>query len=235
MWCKLEDTIVDKPTQSQGESPVPISFFSKSPDQQRLVLLLQRVALRDHAAFDQLYSLTSARLYGVATRLVRRRELADEVLQDAFINVWQHAGSYAAHLSTPMTWLISIVRNKSLDHLRSHKLENAAVVADADYNLEEGLDAAGLHANSLEPLEAGIEARLLKHGLSQLNPAQRQSLVLAYYHGLSHAEIARHLQVPLGTAKAWGRRALERLRQHYEAAPLELLNARTRAACCDRR
>ena len=195
-------------------------MFSKSPEQQRLVRLLQRVALRDHASFNQLYVLTSAHLYSVAMRIVRRRELADEVVQDAFINVWQHAGSYAATLSTPMTWLISIVRNKSLDHLRGHKLETEALVVSDDGTLHEPAEAVA-ESDPLELLTVAMETQHLARCLSHLSPAQRQSLALAYYHGLSHSEIASHLEVPLGTAKAWVRRAMERLRHSYETAPRE--------------
>lgn len=192
-------------------------MFSKLPPHLRLMKLLERVALRDHAAFEQLYTLTSAHLYGVAMRFVRRRELADEVLQDAFISVWQHAGSYSASLSTPMTWLISVVRNKSLDHLRKGKLEAETVVPLDDGAHPAGLEAAG-QDEPLEQLALAMERQCLERCLSQLNPAQRQSLALAYYHGLSHSEIACHLQVPLGTAKAWVRRALERLRLGYETS-----------------
>ena len=99
-------------------------MHTHTPENQRLVDLLKRVALQDHTSFKQLYDLTSGHLYGVAMRFVRKRELADEILQDAFINVWQQAGGYSATLSTPMTWLISIVRNKSLDRLRKGKIES---------------------------------------------------------------------------------------------------------------
>ncbi len=193
-----------------------MSMHIKTPENQRLVALLQRVAVRDHASFRQLYDLTAAHLYGIAMRFVRKRELADEVLQDAFINVWQHAGSYAASLSTPMTWLISIVRNKSLDHLRKGKLEGDAVVAWDDSPHHE-TELLAEHADPLELLTVALEKRELVRRLSQLDPAHRQSLALAYYEGLSHSEIAGHLQVPLGTAKAWVRRALVRLRLCYEA------------------
>lgn len=193
-------------------------MHSKSPEHQRLVVLLQGVALQDQLSFNQLHALTAAHLFGVALRVVRRRELADEVLQEAFINVWQHAGSYAATLSTPMTWLISIVRNKSLDHLRRHKLENEALVAGDDSTPQDGEQEVE-QADPLDLLSAAMDARHLGRCLADLNPAQRQTLALAYYHGMSHSEIAAHLQVPVGTAKAWVRRAMLRLRHSYLAAP----------------
>jgi RNA polymerase sigma-70 factor (ECF subfamily) len=183
-----------------------------TPENQRLVDLLQRVALQDHVAFKHLYDLTSGHLYGVAFRFMRRRELANEVVQDAYINVWQQAGSYAATLSTPMTWLISIVRNKALDRLRRGKLESESAMAldDAPHDVPE---EAATHADSHDLYAAATERLELNRCMSLLEPSQRQSLALAYYNGMSHAELAEHLQVPLGTAKAWVRRGLDRLRK----------------------
>lgn len=180
-----------------------------TPENQRLVELLRRVALRDHAAFNQLYDLSSACLYGVAMRLVRKRELADEILQESFINVWQHAGGYAATLSTPMTWMITIVRNKSMDRLREYKPEwdDTATLdeeSDYDHDLAEQADPCQL-------LAAATERGELRRCLSLLEAPQRQSLTLVYYNGLSHSQVAARLQVPMGTAKAWIRRGLEQL------------------------
>jgi RNA polymerase sigma-70 factor (ECF subfamily) len=189
-----------------------------TPENQRLVELLQRVALQDHSSFKQLYDLTSAHLYGVAMRFVRRRELADEILQDAFINVWQQADGYAATLSTPMTWLISIVRNKSLDRLRKVKLESDNTCSLDDNISEQDHEEAVDHADPHELFAAATEKIELNRCLSLLDPPQRQSLALAYYNGLSHSELAEQLQVPLGTAKAWIRRGLERLKKCFEAA-----------------
>jgi RNA polymerase sigma-70 factor (ECF subfamily) len=187
-----------------------------TPENQRLVELLGRVALKDQAAFRQLYDLTSAHLYGVALRYLRTQGAAEEILQDAYINVWQQAGKYAAGLSTPMTWLISIVRHKALDQLRKVKTETA---------LTEPLDAgdAGLpnaaadYADPHELFATATEAVVLHRCMAQLDPAHRQSLALAFYNGLSHSELAAHLRVPLGTAKAWVRRRLDRLGKCLEA------------------
>lgn len=189
-----------------------------SPENQRLVDLLSRVALRDHAAFKQLYDLTSAHLYGVAVRIVRKRELADEILQDAFINIWEQAGSYASTLSTPMTWLISVVRNKALDRLRKDKLESERTAPhDPDYQ-DGAHDEAADHADPHELFAAATEKIELNRCLSMLEAPQRQSLALAYYNGMSHSELADHLQVPLGTAKAWVRRGLDKLKKCFDAA-----------------
>ncbi len=188
-----------------------------TPENQRLVDLLKRVALQDHASFKQLYDLTSAHLYGVAMRFVRKRELADEILQDAFINVWQQADGYSATLSTPMTWLISIVRNKSLDRLRKGKLESGNDYAPSADGTEDGHEEALDHADPHVLFTAATEKSELNRCLALLEPPQRQSLALAYYNGMSHSEVAAHLQVPLGTAKAWLRRGLARLKNCYDA------------------
>lgn len=190
-------------------------MHTHTPENQRLVDLLQRVALQDHVAFKQLYDLTNGHLYSIAFRFMRRRELANEVIQDAYINVWQQAGSYAATLSTPMTWLISIVRNKSLDRLRKGKLESESAIALEDMPHDVLEHTAG-HTDSHDHFAAATERLELNRCLSLLEPSQRQSLTLAYYNGMSHSELAAHLQVPLGTAKAWVRRGLERLRTCME-------------------
>src|SRR6202008_2694410 len=90
---------------------------------ERLERLLARVSLRDHEAFELVYKLTSSHLFGVALRILKRGDHAEEVLQDAYVNIWNQAGSYGAGLAAPMTWLISVVRNKALDWLRHHKAE----------------------------------------------------------------------------------------------------------------
>ncbi|MDY0965560.1 MULTISPECIES: RNA polymerase sigma factor [Massilia] len=191
-------------------------MFNHTPENQRLVNLLARVALRDQQAFKELYDLTSSHLYGVALRYLRTASTAEEILQEAYINVWQQAGTYAATLSAPMTWLISVVRNKALDHLRKFKRETETTDS-VDAGAEGQVEAIADHADPHELFSAATEALVLKRCVAQLDAPQRQSLALAFYDGLSHSELAEHLRVPLGTAKAWVRRGLERLRKCIEA------------------
>lgn len=191
-------------------------MLNHTPENQRLVDLLARVALRDQQAFKQLYDLTSSHLYGVALRYLRTASTAEEILQEAYINVWQQAGTYAATLSAPMTWLISVVRNKALDHLRKFKRETETTDS-VDAGAEGQVEAIADHADPHELFSAATEAMVLKRCVEQLDAPQRQSLALAFYDGLSHSELAAHLRVPLGTAKAWVRRGLERLRKCIEA------------------
>lgn len=187
------------------------------PPNERLTRLLARTAAHDHAAFKELYDLTSAHLFGVALRILNRRERAEEVLQEAYVNVWNQAGSYAAGLSAPMTWLTSVVRNKALDWLRHVKRADESTVMLIDDAGEDYLDQmADPRADPQELLSQATDGLRLRHCLGTLDAPQRQSLALAYYDGLSHSELAAHLNAPLGTVKAWVRRGLDKLKQCLE-------------------
>ena len=107
-----------------------------------LAALLSRIALRDRVAFEQLYRATSAHLLGIAFRILNQRDRAEEVLQEAFMNVWNGAGGFNAALASPMTWLINIVRNKAIDSLRSRKTERATTFELDDEALSVAADPA---------------------------------------------------------------------------------------------
>ena len=179
----------------------------------QLAELLARIALRDQAAFARLYDLTSAHLYAAALRILQRPAWAEEVLQESFVNVWQRADTYAAAKSQPLTWLTSIVRNRALDWLRRPDPDTV------DINDEEHpVVIADERPDPLEALLAGADARNVRGCLDTLEAQQQQSIALAFYHGLTHSELARHLRQPLGTVKAWVRRGLEKLQRCLEAA-----------------
>jgi RNA polymerase sigma-70 factor (ECF subfamily) len=169
--------------------------------------LMQSVAAGDRQAFEQLYRLTSPRLFAVALRMLRRHALAEEVLHDSYITAWNRAASYNPALSSPMTWLTHIVRNRAIDWMRG---------SDNQWlELEEGVeDTLGNdeYDQPLIRLQQDTDAKKLAECLGHLPAEQRQSLVLAYYQGLSHGEVSDHLQQPLGTIKSWIRRALDHLK-----------------------
>lgn len=174
--------------------------------------LLAACARRDRAAFERLYRETSPKLFGVALRILRREDWAEDVLQECYVRIWDHAQEYRAGLAAPMTWMTSIVRNRCLDWLRRPKLE----VIDEEGELIEAAESD--NPGPLAQLEASAEARALKHCLDALEARQRQAIALAYYDGLSHSELASHLREPLGTVKTWVRRGLLRLKSCLEAA-----------------
>jgi len=179
----------------------------------RLMELLARTALADQRAFAELYRLTSAHLYGVALRILRESGAAEDVLQESFVSVWSHAGSYVSSRSQPLTWLTSIVRNRCLDHLRRREVETIAIDDD-----EHGMTIADEGPSPLELLLSGADARAVRNCVEALETGQKQAVALAFYRGLTHSQLARHLKQPLGTVKSWVRRALERLKACLDAA-----------------
>lgn len=184
---------------------------SPGPD---LPALLARVALRDRAAFEQLYGATCAHLLSVAFRILNNRERAEEALQEAFMNVWHSASGYNPVVATPMTWLINIVRNKAIDMLRAGRTERAATVELDD----DALAVANDDAQQPQQLLANSLAKARLDGcMGTLSASQRQALALAYYRGMVHTEIAAALNAPLGTAKAWVRRGLDKLKECLES------------------
>jgi RNA polymerase sigma-70 factor, ECF subfamily len=168
--------------------------------------LLARSALKDQQAFAELYRRTSSKLLGVALRILRRQDWAEDVLQESFVNIWHHAQDYTQARSAPMTWMTSIVRNRSLDWLRRPREETPD---DFELMLDYTSDD---RPGPLERLTDSADAKRLARCLEQLEPSQRQTIALAFYHGLTHSELAEHLKAPLGTVKTWVRRGLEQLK-----------------------
>ncbi|MBE7941354.1 MULTISPECIES: sigma-70 family RNA polymerase sigma factor [Ramlibacter] len=191
---------------------------TETPDT-RLAHLLERIALRGdtrahldaEAALRELYELTSSRLFGLALRVVRNREWAEDVVQEAYMNVWRIAGDYRMALSPPLAWLGVIVRSRALDFLRRRASERA----DLTVPLEEDGEADTLASEGASPMdtaEASEQAWALHECLRKLEARQREVLSLAYLRDLSHGELSRQLSLPLGTVKSWIRRGLDQLR-----------------------
>ena len=187
----------------------------------QLAELLSRCGLGDRSAFAELYQLTSAPLLGVVLRVQSDRTLAEDVLQEVYVNVWRAAGSFNAAQAQPMTWLTSIARNRAIDSLRRAQAQPQTVSGEADPDsdedslLERQPDSA---AGPLQMLEQAADARSLQSCMQELSAAQRQSLALAFYDGLTHSEVAEHMKQPLGTVKSWVRRGLASLKGCLERA-----------------
>ena len=183
---------------------------------ERLAALLARIALGDQRAFAELYRLASPHLYAVAIRIVRDGALAEEMLQEAFVSVWHHAGTYDVAKSQPITWLTSIVRNRCLDWLRRRDIDTEPLATNDD-------DAPAWEPPSDGPspvdlLLAAADAQALRGCVDLLESGPRQAIALAFFQGLSHRELASHLREPLGTVKSWVRRGLATLRRCLDAA-----------------
>jgi len=181
-----------------------------------LAELVVAVAHDDERAFRRLYDATSAALFGIALRMLKRRDWAEEVLQESFVSVWRHAARYDRRKAAAMTWLIRIVRNQALDWIAPSRPDgfervHALVAEDADDVAFEALPLTGSDERS-EPVDYARRAERVTGCLERLDARQRQSIALVFFHGLSHGDLARHLRQPLGTVKAWVRRGLKSLR-----------------------
>jgi RNA polymerase sigma-70 factor (ECF subfamily) len=182
---------------------------TRNPDTE-LMALLDRVAARDDSALKALYEQTSSRLFGLALRVVRRRDMAEDVLQEAFLTIWRVAGDYRASLSPPMAWMCLIVRSRALDALRRRTTERADLTDEWDDDAMESIE--GDAANPMDLTLASEQAFALQQCLQRLEGKQREVISLAYLRDLSHSDLSSQLQLPLGTVKTWIRRGLEQLR-----------------------
>jgi RNA polymerase sigma factor (sigma-70 family) len=184
---------------------------AKPLDPQQLKTWLLATGRHDAAAFRRLYDASSAKLFGFALRILTKHELAEEVLQESFVAIWSNASSYQSHLAAPMTWMATIVRNKAIDLLR--RVDGPALELDAEPFDNEVMNALrDPSASQIDALCISSDAKSLAWCMTALEGLQRQALALAYYHDLSHSEVAAQLQLPIGTVKTWIRRSLEKLR-----------------------
>jgi RNA polymerase sigma-70 factor (ECF subfamily) len=184
----------------------------EAPAPEQLSDLLARCALRDQRAFATLYQFSSAKLFAVAVRITRRKDWAEEVLQEAFVNIWNHAGGYNPTKSAPMTWMTAIVRNRALDWLRRPR------EVEIDEEHEELM--ASIPDESPGPeelLRMSVQAGELAECMKALTEEQQRSITLAFFYGLSHGELAAQMRKPLGTVKTWIRRGLDRLKSCLDA------------------
>lgn len=167
--------------------------------------LIQRTALRDRAAFDQLYARTAAKLYGVCLRILNDRSEAEDALQDVFIKIWRKADSYAVSELSPITWLVAVARHQAIDRIRSRKPRTA------------DLDDAVHLADERQPdpetqVIATGEKHKLEDCLGELETDRARAVRGAYLDGLSYAELAQRHDVPLNTMRTWLRRSLMKLK-----------------------
>ncbi|MFZ5601847.1 MAG: sigma-70 family RNA polymerase sigma factor [Pseudomonadota bacterium] len=178
-------------------------------EEAELVMLLGRVACGDQNAFSRLYETMSPRIYGLCMRLLGRRDLAEDVLQDAFVRIWHHAGEYHAERGTPAGWMLTVARYRALDVLRRRRFE-----LSLDHDSLTELADARLQATDAETDDTTFLA--LQGCLEEISPQQRDSILQAFYHGQTHEQLATRMQAPLGTVKSWVRRGLSSLKRCLE-------------------
>src|SRR5438093_12492197 len=183
--------------------------------------LLARSALGDRDAFATLYERTSAHLFAVVLRIQRDRAVAEDLLQEIYVSVWKAARGFDAAQSQPLTWLTSIARNRAIDSLRRARAvpQTQSLTRDDDDDAPDPTEAlADAAPGPLELSDSAGAARELTRCMEVLSAQQRQSVALAFFDGLSHAEVAEHRRQPLGTVKSWVRRALMSLKACLERA-----------------
>jgi RNA polymerase sigma-70 factor, ECF subfamily len=177
---------------------------------EQLAALLDRCTAADSGALQRLYELASPVLFACLMRILRRRALAEEALQDVFVSIWQRAGQFHASRGRPMAWMMSIARYRAIDLLR-HERSAPLLVPDLPERAEAD-EARDESAAAWMPAGG-----LLERCLGLLNSQQRNCLELAFVGGNSHEAISRLTGNPLGTVKSWIRRGLQSLRQCLES------------------
>lgn len=166
-----------------------------------LVWLLAAVAKGDEAAFERLYTATRAKLFGVVLRILRRQDLAEEVIQEVYVKIWNSAGQFNPGVASPITWMASIARNRAIDVVRKK----------GETSIEEEPSAMDVAADTPDPLarrEMTEELRRLLECVGQLEPERQKLVLLAYYNGWSREQLAAKFEKPVNTVKTWLRRSL---------------------------
>jgi RNA polymerase sigma-70 factor (ECF subfamily) len=176
----------------------------------KLAVLLAATAERDQAAFKMLYDATSAKLFGIALKILRRRDLADDVLQEVYVRIWHHAGRYDPDRAWPITWMVTIVRNLAIDmarNSREHLMEDETELL--------AMPASGRSAQ--DEIEISQEQQQLLAALNALDPMKCRLVIAAYLNGESRKQLACRFGAPVPTVKSWLRRAIVDLRSAFDA------------------
>jgi len=173
--------------------------------QAELVELLAAVAKGDAAAFERLYEATRAKLYGVLLRILRKPELAEDVMQETYLKVWKMSDKFNPALASPITWMVAIARNRAIDIVRKK----------GEVSIEDEPEAMEVAADTPAPLarrEMTDELKRLLACLGKLDPEKQRIVLLAYYSGWSRDQLAKKLDIPVNTIKTWLRRSLLEIR-----------------------
>ena len=168
--------------------------------------LMSRVASGDRQAFADLYRATSVKLFGVVLRILKRRELAEEILQEVYLRIWDNAGSFDRSRASPITWMATIARNRALDEVRKRQLDVAPVDVGE-------LEIAASDKLPSEQAELNEELRRLEACLDRLDPDRKDAIKRAYLDGASRKELAERYDQPVGTIKTWLHRGLKQLKE----------------------
>jgi len=180
----------------------PAAASATTPSRQDLAAALQRTARGDQAAFEEVYAATSVKLFGIILRILGRRDLAEDVLQQVYVRVWERAGEFDPAVASPTEWLVAIARSRALDETRrgaTRPLEDCPELLRT------------LDGSPAEP-ERSEDRLRLEACLDRLGPEKREVVALAYHYGMTREEIAVSTNRPVATVKAWLRQSLAEIK-----------------------
>jgi RNA polymerase sigma-70 factor (ECF subfamily) len=189
-------------TRARGEGTCVAASTSTTGE---LADLLRRVAAEDREAFQMLFRATSAKLYGIVFRILRRKDLADEIVQEAYLRVWRRAASFNPAAGSPITWMAVIARNLALDEVR--RVQPVSIE-----DRPEVMDLADEFNHPLDARERSETWARLMTCLEGIEKDKREMVLLAYHHGMSREDLAAKFGAPVATVKTWLRRTLLQLR-----------------------
>ena len=188
------------------DEPTAATTPTRSSENQTLADLLQRAGRGDQEAFATLYDSVVSRLHGLVLRVVRDPAQAEEVTQEAMVEIWRQSARFDPALGSPLSWLMTIAHRRAVDRVRSAE---ATSRRDTSYHQRNRVTE---HDSTAEEATQNLEARRVRQALRSLTDTQRGALELAYFGGYTHNEVSTMLGIPLGTAKTRIRDGLIRLR-----------------------
>jgi RNA polymerase sigma-70 factor (ECF subfamily) len=194
--------------QSPAAAEAPVHLLQGIVSDPKGADLMTRIAARDERAFESFYRSSIGLVFGLALRITRKRESAEEVAEDVYVQIWNRAASFDAMRGTPLAWALTICRSRAIDSLRrvDQAVSDPEPTERVDASIESGADLQDL-------LLASRRNAALHAAIDRLRPIQRQLLSLAFFRGLTHPELAAHTGLPLGTVKSTMRRTLVALRE----------------------
>ncbi len=185
----------------------------QSADVETEIALLRRTGEGDRGSFEELYDRFAGVLFSTAFRVLNNHQAAEDVLQDVFLQIWEKAPLYDATRGKPLTWAVTLTRNKAIDRLRSvQRRTRLHDDAERESQVFEQFD----HTSSLDLVESMEKGKLVRETMTRLPKDQREAIELAFFSGLTQTEIAERLREPLGTIKARIRRGMMKLRDSLQ-------------------
>jgi RNA polymerase sigma-70 factor, ECF subfamily len=178
---------------------------AKRTSRQELSEALILTGRGEREAFEKVYAITAAKLFGIVIRILGRRDVAEDVLQEVYVRIWQHASDFDPASGSPISWMAAIARNRALDAVRRKTIVRALDDCPEVLEMASGEDPEA-------DQDRNEERRRLVACLNALEPEKRRVVLLAYYYGMTREEIARDTDRPVATVKTWLRRCLAQLK-----------------------